>query len=759
MKPERKTKAQLVKELEALRKINAAIGTLLDPTAALQRIIDEIVPLFAAQAASVILFDYATQEAEITTAYGTHPLQEKPLRYPWRGSLAGWIAEHKRALRLSRLITAEWPTSARLAGHLGGSLEHISVLLAPLWLNGEVLGCLEVVWDPQRDIPYGDEQLLETIATQVAIAITNARLYQEKEHALRAAHESEERYRIVSQCMSDYAFSFRIEDGKASFMEWVTDNFTRVTGYPISDVLGKSNPWVRYVHPQDLERVNATIRQMQPGVPTTYEFRIIRSDGEIRWIRSYAYVVRGEKGATRLHGVAQDITERKHAEDVLRHQRAFEQLVASISKDFLTLAPEEIEKGILHALHTVGEFSRVDRGYLFLFREDLATMDNTHEWCAPGLNPRQSRLRNIPTSTFPWFMKELTDFEVISIPEVSTLPPEAQAEKVELQSQGIQSLISIPLVSGKTVIGLLGFATVRTTKRWTEESLLLLKVVGEIIVNALERKWAADRQHQLHAQLLQTQKLEAIGTLAGGIAHDFNNILAAIMGYTELATDDVPSESRTRRNLEEILTASRRARGLIQELLTFSRPSHQDRRPIQLHAIVENTLTLLRASFPKTIDIHLALPPPLDTILADPTQIEQVIMNLCVNAAYAIGEHHGVIGIGIDYVEGERAAHLGHSGLSMSAAYCLTVSDTGHGIPSETLTHIFEPFFTTKPVGQGSGMGLAIVHSIVTSHGGSITVESHPGQGTTFRVYFPPLRETAAAREAALLSADQELTA
>jgi signal transduction histidine kinase len=468
--------------------------------------------------------------------------------------------------------------------------------------------------------------------------------------------------------------------------------------------------------------------------------------------------VRGEKGSvTRLYGAAQDITERKHAEDMLRYQRAFEQLIANISKDFLNLAPEEIDQGVLRALHMVGEFSSVDRSYVFLFHENLTTMDNTHEWCAPGIEPGQSRYRNIPTSTFPWFMKRLTDFEVIYIPEVSALPPEAQAEKVEFQSQGIQSLISIPLVSGKAVIGLLEFATVRTTKRWTEESLLLLKVVGEIIVNALERKWAAGRQYQLQAQLLQTQKLEAIGTLAGGIAHDFNNILAAIMGYTELATDDVPQESLTRRNLESVLAASRRARGLVQQLLTFSRPSHLDRRPIQLHKIVQNTLTLLRASFPKHIDIHFTLPQPIDTIFADPIQIQQVIMNLCVNAAYAIGEHHGVLGIGIDYEVRERATDLVRPGLSIPAVYCLTISDTGCGIAPETLAHIFEPFFTTKPVGQGSGMGLAIVHSIVTSHGGSIAVESHPGQGTTFRVYFPSFQERSATDMARTRLLDQDL--
>ncbi|MSQ48354.1 MAG: PAS domain S-box protein [Deltaproteobacteria bacterium] len=580
----------------------------------------------------------------------------------------------------------------------------------------------------------------------------------ERKQAEDALRQSEERHRIVSQCMSDYAFSLRIEEGKALCLEWLTDSFTRVTGYPVSDFLGKFNPWTHYIHSEDFERVSATIRQMPPGTPTTYEFRIIRSDGAIRWIRSSAYVVRSEKGTiTRLYGAAQDITERKHAEDVLQYQRAFEQLVASISKDFLNLTPEEINTGISRALRMVGEFSGIDRSYLFLFRENLAVMDNTHEWCAPGIASVQSQLQNMETKTFPWFVKKLTDFEPIYIPDVGALPPEAQAEKIEFLSQEMQSLISIPLISGKTVIGLVAFAAVRTTNRWTEESLLLLKVVGEMIASALERKWAAERQQQLQAQLLQTQKLEAIGTLAGGIAHDFNNILAAIMGYTELATDDVPSESRTRSNLEEVLTASRRARRLVQQLLTFSRPSHQDRRPVQLHDIVESTLTLLRASFPKHIDIHFPSPPLIATILADPIQIEQVVMNLCVNAAYAIGEHHGVLGIGIEYLEGERTTVPASPRMATPATYCLTVSDSGSGIDAEMLPHIFEPFFTTKPIGQGSGMGLAIVHGIVTSHGGSITVESRPGQGTTFRIYFPPWREPTEAQEATLGYANQEL--
>jgi signal transduction histidine kinase len=181
-------------------------------------------------------------------------------------------------------------------------------------------------------------------------------------------------------------------------------------------------------------------------------------------------------------------------------------------------------------------------------------------------------MRIVPTSILPWASEQLKSSHVVHISRASDLPPEAQTERERMRTQGIRSVINVPIVLGKTLVGFLGFDTLRAEKHWAEESITLLRVVGEIIANALERKRAAERQQQLQAQLLQTQKLEAIGTLAGGIAHDFNNILAAIMGYTELVTDDVPDDSLTRRNLEEVLTASRRARKFVQQLLTFSRP-------------------------------------------------------------------------------------------------------------------------------------------------------------------------------------------
>lgn len=307
MKSERKTKAQLIKELEALRKINATIGTLLDLNVVLQRIIDEIVPLFAAQAASVILFDYAKQEAEITTVYGTRPQHGKPFRYQWHGSLAGWVVGHKRPLRLSRPLPSEWPTSAKLAEELGGSLETVSVLLAPLSVNGKVLGCLEVVWDPQRAITDSDEQLLEAVAPQVAIAIANAQLYTEHQRAEEARQQREQLF------MKGPVMIFRWQAEEDWPVEYVSPNISQF-GYDAEHLLNSLPPYQRLIHPGDRDRVAAEVRAYTETGAASFEqdYRIIDASGNIHWVYDFTVVRRDEQGTpTHYDGYLLDITERK----------------------------------------------------------------------------------------------------------------------------------------------------------------------------------------------------------------------------------------------------------------------------------------------------------------------------------------------------------------------------------------------------------------------------------------------------------------
>ena len=244
-------------------------------------------------------------------------------------------------------------------------------------------------------------------------------------------------------------------------------------------------------------------------------------------------------------------------------------------------------------------------------------------------------------------------------------------------------------------------------------------------------------QKGIEEQLQQAQKMEAMGTLAGGIAHDFNNILAIIIGNAELAIDDLTEEMAVRRNLEQIFKASMRGKDLVRQILTFSRKTEHEREPLPLAPLVKETFDLLPASLPTTVDMVLNVKISADIVLADATQMQQVLMNLCNNAADAMREAGGRLEIGlVDTLFTEDVPSPG-SDMQPGTYVTLTVSDTGSGMDEAVQKRIFEPFFTTKEKGQGTGLGLAVVYGIVKAHQGTITVSSEPGLGSTFTVYLP----------------------
>src|SRR5499426_4176079 len=268
-----------------------------------------------------------------------------------------------------------------------------------------------------------------------------------------------------------------------------------------------------------------------------------------------------------------------------------------------------------------------------------------------------------------------------------------------------------------------------------EDNICPMEFGGQMAVLVVARD--ITERTRLEAQLRQAQKMQAIGTLAGGIAHDFNNILAAILGYSELALYDVPHGSRMQRHLEEVLTAGKRARDLVQQILAFSRQRPPERQPVRLHLLISDVLRMLRASLPSTIAIHPFLTSTAGTVLADPTQLQQVLMNLCTNAEHAMRDTGGVLTVHLDVVEVTADFAAAHAPLTPGPHICIMLRVTGHGMAPEVMERIFEPFFTTKAVGEGTGMGLAVVDGIIASHGGAITVTSILGQGTTFAIYLP----------------------
>jgi signal transduction histidine kinase/CheY-like chemotaxis protein/streptogramin lyase len=259
---------------------------------------------------------------------------------------------------------------------------------------------------------------------------------------------------------------------------------------------------------------------------------------------------------------------------------------------------------------------------------------------------------------------------------------------------------------------------------------------------AFLEKQVTERTRQLKAaqqRLIQAQKMEAIGTLAGGIAHDFNNILGAIVGYSELALEDLAEGTLVRDNVQRALTGAKRAADLVKQILAFSRQVEQKRKPLVLSTIVTEALKLLRSSLPATIEIRRDIKAETGNILGDSTQIHQVMMNLGANAAYAMKENGGILQVSLDRVALDEDFTPRKLNLKPGPYLKLTVSDTGQGIPAVVMKRIFDPYFTTKKTGEGTGLGLAVVHGIVKSHGGDISVYSEPGKGTTFHVFLPEI--------------------
>ncbi len=267
----------------------------------------------------------------------------------------------------------------------------------------------------------------------------------------------------------------------------------------------------------------------------------------------------------------------------------------------------------------------------------------------------------------------------------------------------------------------------------------LLCAIANTLAGIIQKKQVMEEKLSLENQLRQTQKMEAIGTLAGGIAHDFNNLLTPILGYTEMVLQDAPRDSTMAANLAEVLKAAGHAKGLVRQILSLSRQSRYEVKPVKLENVVNEALKLLRSTIPATIEIRHRLTPDTRTVTADATQIHQVIMNLCTNAFHAMKNTGGVLSVHLLSTEISPNSNINQPEQTLKPGpyQIIEVSDTGTGMDKTVMERIFDPYFTTKESEEGTGLGLSVVHGIIKNYGGAITVHSRPGQGTTFRAYLP----------------------
>ena len=635
-----------------------------------------------------------------------------------------------------------------------------------------------------------------------------------------------------------------------------------VMGYSREEFYAPDFDFMALIAPESVDLIRSNFKRHMTGEDIEpYEYSLVNRQGQkIEAIITTKLI--NYDGARAILGIITDITARKRAEEELQYRLKFQHLITTVSSQFINLYPDQVDDEINHTLQQIGEFADADRSYVFQFSEDQKSKFCTHEWCAEGIEPILERTQNAPKVTFPWTMKKYLRGDIVLIPRVSELPPEAIDLKHELKQAGIQSILTVPMASGGRLIGFIGLTSIREEKMWTEDTSSLLKIVGQVFANALENKknrqaiqeseerlrtvfetfpdpvtiiqteddrcvdvnsaftrltgwnrnevigkvaadldiWynpeerekltagiaqhgkvenleakfrlkdgtvitalisavliklkdkphiltitrdiselksAQEEREQLKTQLIQAQKMEAIGTLAGGIAHDFNNILGAIIGYAEMALYDTQKDSMEHYNVDQVLKAGHRAKDLVKQILAFSRKSEQDKKVISSTPIIKEVLKLLRASLPTTIEIKSDIETNVDPIFADPTQIHQVIMNLCTNSAHAMEDTGGILQVSLGNFELTAQQTSQYPELNPGPYVKLSISDTGQGMDSATMDRIFDPYFTTKAQDKGTGMGLAVVHGIVKGHGGGIHVQSTPGEGTHFDILFP----------------------
>jgi signal transduction histidine kinase/ActR/RegA family two-component response regulator len=415
-----------------------------------------------------------------------------------------------------------------------------------------------------------------------------------------------------------------------------------------------------------------------------------------------------------------------------------EKMIVEISAQFINLSRARINDEIQDGLARVARHTDVDRAHIVVDGANTSSIKSSFLWLRPGRRVPACVHEDVPSVTTSWGLPGYECHGCLHVPQVRLLPE--SLEKSRLEECGIRSWLCVPMDLAGKRIGFLTLDTVSAEKTWLDDDIALLRTAGDIFAGAIERERSESTREALETRVHQAERLEAIGTLAGGIAHEFNNILGAILGYCEMGLEVLRKPSTPRRHMQQIMKAGKRAQSIVDQILTFGRRSDRQYRPIEAKPVVDEAIDLLRASLPATLSIRPELGPDGANILGNATELQQVVMNLCTNAAQAM-EGRGAVDISLDTAEIASERSLSHGTLQAGRYVRLIVTDTGPGMDAVVMERIFEPFFTTKGPSRGTGLGLATVHGIVTQHGGALNVSSRRGAGSTFEAYFPRTEE------------------
>ncbi|MCG8590074.1 MAG: PAS domain S-box protein [Proteobacteria bacterium] len=545
----------------------------------------------------------------------------------------------------------------------------------------------------------------------------------QRERALASLRESETRLQAIAEHSQDVIFELDVE----GVVHYVSPGVRKLLGMEPRDLIGRSVFSV--VHPEDRDRIlEGMAASARANLEGRAVFRIRNQSGEWRWVETAARFFRSSGGELRSVGVSRDVTEREEAQRALERRLEIERRTAEISRRFLALGADEIDAEIVRSLEELARLAEADHALMLVVADKPGNAEQRFEW-------GDAELRGPDSFRSDWAARQLLSGRAMHVRSVDELPEEAAKERAEMLSRGVHACLAIPLRFGDRFAGFVGFESRGGHRTWSEQETSLLRIAGEIFASALRRKRAEEALRESQTQLLQVQKMEAVGRFAGGIAHDFNNLLMVISGGAREVLSHLRAGQPGHEDVLEIRGAAERATSLTRRLLAFARRKTLTAGRIDLNDVIGDMAGMLERLLGEDIELVLQADSNLGAIHGDAAQIEQILVNLSANARDAMPTGGRLLVSTFERdVTDDDAALLG---LSPGRHVVLRVADTGSGMDAHTQARVFEPFFTTKDPDKGTGLGLAIVYGIVQDSDGVIRVDSSPGQGTAFEIFFP----------------------
>ncbi len=530
------------------------------------------------------------------------------------------------------------------------------------------------------------------------------------------------------RALADHATELVAEFDKNGRYLYASPSYRTLLGIEPTDLIGTFP--TELIHPDDwhnsLDRFNDAVGAM--GESNSIH-RLRHADGSWRWFDNSGRAYRTAHGEMRFVSLGRDVTEQRHAEQILSRRLAAEQQLLELSRNLLSMDARQLSDALEESLAVAGGLAEADRALLVALHESPDEGFDVHEW-------RPTESKELQLEALPWLLRQIRSGRLVDCERLSELPPPAEEDRRMLAAHGLESLLGIPLRAGANQIGMLVFAAAGAPRAWTIEDITLLSLCADIFASSVDRLRRETALDDSRIQLIQAQKMEAVGRVAGGIAHDFNNLLMVIGGFSASLGDELPEGHPGRSDALEIEQAVSKASKLTEQLLTLSRRQLVATQRVDLNVTLEGLREIVSRLLGEDLSLRLEIDTELSPVEVDPGQFEQAVVNLAMNARNAMRSGGTLVistrGRRVDVAEATRI------GLPGPGEYAiLTVRDDGCGMSDAIQARVFEPFFTTREPGEGTGLGLSIVYGLVRQWNGAITLWSQPDQGTTLRIYLP----------------------